>query len=78
MYVCVCVCVCVFEGECKLSVGGDLSTSMRVAGFIYNYNLIYIRLMHIYILIWGDLFHVARQTYNFACRYMHSVGSFFG
>ena len=56
--VCVCMCVCVFEGECKPSVGGDLSTSMRAAGFIYNYNLIYI-LMHIYISIWGDLFHVA-------------------
>ena len=24
------MCVCVFDGECKLSVGGDLSTSMRV------------------------------------------------
>ena len=44
--------MCVFEGECKLSVGSDLPISMQVAGFIYNYYLIYI-LMHIYILFGG-------------------------
>ena len=43
VYVCVCVCVCergresvcVFEGECKLSVGGNLSTSMRVVDCLF-------------------------------------------